>query len=326
MDLTLIHESCTSLERRLEALGNGQEAIEEDSQEHCHDFLGLLSEACDLLRVADAADLDWDTDASDSDICPPLHILTSIRHWKGRIERNWFFVRLFTFHSTVSVKYIAHRMKEVLAAVAEIYAKRHPDGSAACIALPSVGGYKNRTPMLSYYLLDIPAEDSGQDFPLDPRHAGVGIIEIAHSVAIDDERKLIFVADEARIKSYAWGPLAILSAGRVLRAGKGLANLWKIDQLETHGADGKTRIGKSFCTEDAIRDDDAIQDSAGSSPSFVVRFADSDLASATWKTHPSLGDGNMLCGTNPRKSGDYSCISLDLAHGGKTVTRYLGNI
>jgi hypothetical protein len=58
-----------------------------------------------------------------------------------------------------------------------------------------VGGYKNRTPILSYYLLDIPAEDSGQDFPLDPRHAGVGIIEIAHSVAIDDERKLIFVAD-----------------------------------------------------------------------------------------------------------------------------------
>jgi hypothetical protein len=68
--------------------------------------------------------------------------------------------------------------------------------------------------MLSYYLLDIPAEDSGQDFPLDPRHAGVGIIEIAHSVAIDDERKLIFVADEARIKSYAWGT----STGEVFKS------------------------------------------------------------------------------------------------------------
>jgi WD40 repeat protein len=101
--------------------------------------------------------------------------------------------------------------------------------------------------------------------------------------------------------------------------------VWNVDELETHGADGKARIGKRFRAKDTMRDDDdAIEDSAGSAPSLVLTFADSDLAPAIWKTHPSV-PGAMLCGIDPRKSDDYSFISLDLEHGGNTMTRYLGS-
>ncbi|KAJ7510942.1 hypothetical protein B0H11DRAFT_1035607 [Mycena galericulata] len=217
-----------------------------------------------------------------------------------------------------------------------------------CIALPSMGGYKNRTPMLSYYLLDVPAEDSGQDFPLDARHTDVGLADIAYSAVVDGERKLMFVADDTRIKSYAWGdthtgevyksarpmhtlhtskargPLAMLASGRFARAGKGFANVWNLDELATHGPHGRARIGGRYSPRDSMRDDDdVIETSAGSMPSTTLSFVDPKLAPATWTAHPSL-PGNMICGSDPKKSGDYSCIALDLEHGGATGARYLG--
>jgi WD40 repeat protein len=33
----------------------------------------------------------------------------------------------------------------------------------------------------------------------------------------------------------------------------------------------------------------------------------------------------MLCESDPSKTRDYSCISVDLEHGGKTVERFLGH-
>ncbi|KAJ7302656.1 hypothetical protein DFH08DRAFT_904878 [Mycena albidolilacea] len=413
--MNLIQQQCVGLETRLDEFCKDRNAIEADKREHRH-FLGFLGEVCNLLRTADAADPDYSVivDRINQTVnkgirlgyrCCRFEFMPSFAHSEE-------YPALEGPHREELV--FSHRMKEVLAGFAQIYAKKHPNDSdqeplyrfpppwdtthrphplssplsrfaakiscpapasalltsiyqarceissspvhlpvsmahsGTCIALPSVGGYKSRTPMLSYYLLDIPAEDSGQDFPLEPRHAEVGLSEIAYSAAIDNERKLIFVADDSRIKSYAWGtgtgeiykaarpthtlrssksrgPLAILPGGRFLRAGKGLANVWNIDELETHGADGKARIGKQFRAEDTMRDDlDAIENSAGSAPSLVLTFADSDLAPATWKTHPSV-PGAMLCGTDPRKSGDYSFISLDLEHGGNTMTRYLGS-
>ncbi|KAJ7156535.1 hypothetical protein C8R43DRAFT_1234769 [Mycena crocata] len=213
--------------------------------------------------------------------------------------------------------------------------------SGDCMLVPTMGGYKSRTPLLTYYLLNKPAADSGQDFPLDARHAEVGLTQIAFAAAVFDERKLMFVADEHRIKSYAWGdaatgevyrearpthtlhsakshgPLAFLPGGHCIRAGKGLVDVWNLDELETHGANGKTHTMRD--------EDDEIEDSAGSSPSTTLSLADPSLTPSIWSAHPTPGlPGTMLCGSDPLKSGDYSCVSVDLEHGGTTGARYLG--
>ncbi|KAJ7927652.1 hypothetical protein B0H13DRAFT_2312280 [Mycena leptocephala] len=401
-----VEEHCVGVETRLEAFGHDLKAIDEDARLHRH-FLGLLREACNLLRTADS-------DTTDPRILDRINqtLNKGIRLGYGTsvgIEHMPSFAHsdedghpaLEGPHREDGI--FSHRMTEPLTAMAKIVAKRHPESvnepplflfpppwsttprphplgsplsrfqtepicppsasdlltsvyqarceilstevhlpvtlahSSACIVLPSMGGYKNRTPKLSYYLLDIPAEDSGQDFPFDPRHADVRLSQIAYSAAIDDERKLIFVADDSQIKSYAWGsstgeiyesarpththrcsnsklrtrgPLAVLPGGRVLRASKGLADLWNLDELETHGVDGMARIGKRIRIEDAMRDDaDMIEDSAGSPASLVIPFADSAFA--------------VICATELRMPGDSSFISLDL-EGGKTGARYLG--
>ncbi|KAF8175065.1 hypothetical protein K438DRAFT_1939775 [Mycena galopus ATCC 62051] len=273
----------------------------------------------------------------------------------------------------------SHRMKDALRAFVTVFAKKlgekkdkafsfpppwdktprlHPLSSALHVSMSIshvlhkpllflIASTKHeRTPRLSYYLLDHPAADSEQDFPLDMRCSDVGLSGIGYSAAIDEERKLIFVADDDRVKSYAWasqsgeiyksarpahtldsstdGPLAVLPGGRFVRAGKGLVEAWNIDELETHGADGKTRIGTRYSAEDSWRDDDdEVENSAGSKPSATVSFADKKFAPETWEAHPSVS-GTMLCGTDPDKSHDYSCVSLDLEHGGKAGMRYVG--
>ncbi|KAJ7235721.1 hypothetical protein B0H12DRAFT_1212432 [Mycena haematopus] len=223
----------------------------------------------------------------------------------------------------------------------------------SCMMIPSMGGYKNRTPMLTYYLLDDAAPRKSRfphksQFPLTERQATVGLTEIAFTSAIDESKKLMFVADSSRIKSYAWadnsgtiydrgfpvhtlqtddyeGPLHVLSPGRVVRAGRGSVGVWNLEGLKTHGPDGNKRIGRKFDTSDTWRDeDDEIEASSGSEPTDSISLADPQLAPARWHAHPSA-PANMLCGTDPSTSNDYSCISLDLEHGGKTVSRYLGH-
>ncbi|KAJ6492040.1 hypothetical protein C8R45DRAFT_191124 [Mycena sanguinolenta] len=214
----------------------------------------------------------------------------------------------------------------------------------SCIMIPAMGGYKSRSPMLTYFLLDDEASGGSESPPME-HHTTVGLTGIAFTCAIDESNKLMFVADDSRVKSYAWadssgaiydegfpvhtletdnyeGPLHVLSPGRMIRAGKGSVGVWNLDDLKTHGPDGTKRIGRKIDTSDSWRDEDhEIELSSGSKPTGAISLADPQLAPARWHAHPS-SPASMLCGT---KSYDYSCISLDLEHGGKTVSRYLGH-
>ncbi|KAJ7737538.1 hypothetical protein B0H16DRAFT_1571880 [Mycena metata] len=208
--------------------------------------------------------------------------------------------------------------------------------NGSCIVLPSMGGYKQRTPILTYYILD---DTNQQPFPLTVRHADVGLSDLAYAATTDEQRKLIFVADSYRIKSYAWrdritgkihktglpmhtfasrkhtGPLTVLTSGTLLRGGEGSAAVWKLDGLPTHGRGENTRIGGRF-KQDSWRDDcDEIEGSAGSKHTSIIKFADSSVSPAVWHPHPGL-PGTMLCSSNPAEN---------LEHGGKTLSRYFGN-
>ncbi|KAJ7609224.1 hypothetical protein DFH06DRAFT_1247643 [Mycena polygramma] len=219
------------------------------------------------------------------------------------------------------------------------------DGS--CVLLPSMGGWKNRSPILAYYLLD--DTSSGTQFPLKARYADVGLTEVAWHAATDEPKKLMFVADNWRVKSYTWadegsgevyekgrpthtldtgshhGPLHTLAPGLLIRAGKGSVGVWDLGALPTHGPNGRARIGRRFDTSNSWRDeDDKLEASSGSDPTSTITLADSQLAPEQWHAHPTFS-GTMLCGMDTKGSYDYSCVSLDLEHGGKTVARYLGH-
>ncbi|KAF8192387.1 hypothetical protein K438DRAFT_1720617 [Mycena galopus ATCC 62051] len=220
--------------------------------------------------------------------------------------------------------------------------------NGSCLMMAGMGGYKNRSPMLTYYLLDDDAAPRRSQFPLKERQAKVGLTELAWTSATDESKKLMFVADKWRVKSYAWadentgaiydkalpthtlytnheGPLHVLSPGCILRAGKGSIDVWNLAALKTHGPDGRKRIGRKFNTSDSWRDeDDELEESSGSKPTSSISLADPKLAPGRWHAHPSAA-ATMLCGTDTDKSNDYSCVSLDLEHGGKTLARYLGH-
>ncbi|KAK7063417.1 hypothetical protein R3P38DRAFT_2756354 [Favolaschia claudopus] len=221
--------------------------------------------------------------------------------------------------------------------------------NGSCLVLPSMTGERQRTPFLAYYVL---ADEKDEGFPIAGRHMFVGLSEVAFAATTDEERKLMFLADSHRIKSFEWadpvtgqiyhearpthtlasakeeGPLAVLqlqSGATLLRAGEGYAALWKLDRLPTHGPDGTERIGKLFKNESSWGwDDDDVEYSAGSKCTGKIKFADRKFAPAFWHPHPGHAE-MMLCTTDPAKSGDYSFVSLDLEHGGKTAVRYLGN-
>lgn len=129
------------------------------------------------------------------------------------------------------------------------------DGSRLVVV--SGGGFWERDPMLQYWSIcgDTKVLQETIEVPLS---------STAYStLALDDARKLMFVADGRRVKSFSWeggegtpmhtlnsgqhtGQLLMLPNGRILRAGKGSALLWNIDRLEAHGPSMKT-IGEGEC-------------------------------------------------------------------------------
>ncbi|KAH9859104.1 hypothetical protein C2E23DRAFT_34630 [Lenzites betulinus] len=231
---------------------------------------------------------------------------------------------------------------------------------ASALALLGAGGWKNRDPILTIYLLDeeAPRTAKGDGGVRICTSAGFrymalepGLHQVAHQVAMDTTNKLVLVADTSRIKSFSWGgdvafggwtpprgenvhtmdsrryngPIAVLPGGRVVRAGKGGAAVWNLDALQTHR--GGKRVGRGkFNVEDAVRDNDdgEIERSTGNAPSTTIKFAQAGLTPAVWHLHaPS---GHMLCAENSRKSEKYACYTLDLEAGaGKIVSRFLGH-
>lgn len=203
------------------------------------------------------------------------------------------------------------------------------DGS--CLALISCGGWKQRDPMLEYWFI---SEETNRQEVIQPP-----LSETARTLALDDARKLMFVADSSRIKSFDWeegtpmhtlrssghtGPLAVLPGGRVIRGGKGSALSWNIDQLEIHGPEMK-KIGKGkFDYEGSWRDlddEDSVEPSTGSKSHTTIPFAQKDFKPQQWHLHRQTG--HMICGED--EDTGYHVVSLDLEHGGATVARYIGH-
>ncbi|KAG9094807.1 hypothetical protein FS749_011774 [Ceratobasidium sp. UAMH 11750] len=146
-------------------------------------------------------------------------------------------------------------------------------------------------------------------------HRRTGLADVASHVAIDETRRLIFVGDGERVKSYAWatpggsnykgkplpmhtlscrrtgGPIAVLPNGTVVRAGRGRTAVWDMDSLETHGKDGKRIIGEEDrdILEDTMRDDsEGIELSTGSSQNSYIKFAGHPDLSVTGAGDPQV--------------------------------------
>jgi WD40 repeat protein len=214
--------------------------------------------------------------------------------------------------------------------------------SDVCLAMNAMGGWKNRSPVLYYYLLD--GSEKTTDFPWE-HSLQPGLEGIAFHMAFDESRRLIFVGDEGRVKSYAWanpsgknykakprpthtlnsdrfsGPMTVLPNGTIIRAGTGNVAVWDINGLETHGEDGNTVVGEEIEIENTMRDDpEEIEQSSGSAATSHVKFVDQpNLKVSMWQPLVQT-PSTMLCATN-----SFGCVMIDLEHEGKTTARYLGH-
>jgi len=210
-----------------------------------------------------------------------------------------------------------------------------------------MGGYKDLIPTVSYFLLDSGIEDYGF---AEGRYMEVGLTSVPHSMTLDASRKLLFLGDKKRIKSYAWaapngdyyprkplpthtlnsagftGDLVVLPNGTIVRAGDGEAAVWDINSLPTHGPDGTKRIGKRIGVDDALRDDpEEIERSSGSVPTSRIKFVDQPtLSPGLWVSLPQA-PSTVICNARSGSTPEYECLSIDLAHGGKMVARYIGH-
>jgi hypothetical protein len=218
---------------------------------------------------------------------------------------------------------------------------------SSCLGLIGMGGYKNRSPTLNYFLLD--KEGEGTYFP-EEHFFEVGLAGIARGIAVDESRRLIFVGDDDRVKSYAWGapdgtyykkplpthtldsdrfsgPIVTLPNGTIVRAGKGSAGVWEFSGLDTHGDNGGKTIGQEMDIDDldSWRDDpDDIELSTGSAPISRIEFIDQpSLKPSIWKSLIAA-PSTVLCAEFARESNNYDCIALDLETG-KTKLHYLGH-
>ncbi|TFY64138.1 hypothetical protein EVJ58_g2815, partial [Rhodofomes roseus] len=168
------------------------------------------------------------------------------------------------------------------------------------------------------------------------------LIEPGLNIVLDDTRKLMFVEDIDRVKSFSWadksgdpvhtlnsfrshrGPLALLPNGRLIRGGEGSALCWTLDELETHGPDYR-RIGAGVYRWDnclrSLPSDEDEEHSTGSRPSTRITFADRGFFPRIFHLHqPS---GHLLVGEDPNRG--HACVELDMYHGGAVAGRYLGH-
>jgi hypothetical protein len=163
------------------------------------------------------------------------------------------------------------------------------------LAALGCGGWKQRDPTVLLYRIDEGAHSGlGTSFSVD-----VGLGDLAHHLRLDTTRQCVYVADEERVKSYRWtfganrrrskavpvhtldtddfeGGMALLDSGaRLLRFGSGGMGVWAIDDVPTHGEDGKDIVGEEMDVEnlDSWRDNDdgdKVELSEGALPTTIV--------------------------------------------------------
>lgn len=207
-----------------------------------------------------------------------------------------------------------------------------------CLAFIGSGGYRDRDPVLSCYLLE---EEGYPPSFCNQMFTEPGLSEPAYVLVADPTRELVYIADSHRIKSFYHGedvqtnaplpkhtlktrqegPLMLLEGGsKLLRAGRTGIDGWNVDSLPDHGPDGDERIGEGdFDTDDFRREDwRDVELSTGTEAHSVIRLAREALEINSWTTVPN---GQVLVGLKER----YSCWATDLECGLKPVTRYLGH-
>lgn len=214
------------------------------------------------------------------------------------------------------------------------------------LAMIGACGWKNRTPGLNYYFLD--KDDNPETSFPDHHLLEVGLANVASHMLLDERRRLIFIADGERVKSYTWGgpngsyrdevlpvhtlnsrrssgPMTIFPNGTIVRAGIGDANVWRVSELETHGGNGKRVIGRKIAEFDSWRDDpEEIELSSGSFPNSKIQFVDRPtFRPGIWR-HLVATPPTMICTEPFRTAKSYGCVSIDLETG-KMPARYLGH-
>lgn len=221
----------------------------------------------------------------------------------------------------------------------------HISSSGSILAYACSGGRNHEIPYLSYFVLD---EISRKSFlPRQVKWQIPGSKDLHHLTA-DEGRKLLFAADHDSIKSYEWGspveeyhhtrqplPVHTLDAGRhhgplhisdsrsIWRAGKRSIAIWNIDDLETHGPDGKGIIGRVRTPETWLDADRGVRRSSGSTPHSTATYDDS-ISIGDWHPHPQMS-GTMICAGDIQYKEDYRCSAVNFDQGGKVVARYLGH-
>ncbi|TCD63392.1 hypothetical protein EIP91_005600 [Steccherinum ochraceum] len=207
--------------------------------------------------------------------------------------------------------------------------------NSSCLAIIGAGGWKNRDPMLTYYLLD---EEGDWAAFCKMDGVEVGLSQVAQEAAVDPERKLLWVGDGHRVKSYQYGtnsksvgkhtlrtkntgPLMLLDKGsKILRAGTSGIDSWNVDELPDHGPKGTKRIGEGkFNIEHSMRDEpEEIERSTGVAAHTSTPLAQGAVEPRTWTRLPS---GQVLVSSKKK----FSVWLTDLETGLKPVTRFVGH-
>ncbi|KAL5637781.1 hypothetical protein ACGC1H_002145 [Rhizoctonia solani] len=190
----------------------------------------------------------------------------------------------------------------------------------------------------------------------------VGLIGNVSHMALDERRRLIFVADEDRIKSFQWtsagdpylshpvpkhtmyskgfdGPMAALAGGALVRAGTGAAAVWYHDELKTHSYKSK----RFYSLRGEVRTPYLIGGMMFSDPEICYDLngreyppcensrGSSKHSIVTFvddpKLKPHIWRTFDLYPNEALAAGrkERSCVSIDLNHGGKTRIRYQGH-
>ncbi|KAL1739752.1 hypothetical protein HDZ31DRAFT_22604, partial [Schizophyllum fasciatum] len=211
------------------------------------------------------------------------------------------------------------------------------------LLMAGVTGWKQRDPHLRYYLMD---DISSTNLMPERTTIKSGLLGFVEEMAIDPTRKLIYAADDQRIKSFAYdgskykpthtlkttrgGPLAVVDNGaRLFRAGKGGIDVWDVDALPTHGEDGKQHIGEgSINTEDTWRDEFGVakvETSTGTPCTTSIDFADTQMTVERWHLPSWWSTGGQLKALSHLKDTYSSVLAMDLRDNGKIAARYLGH-
>lgn len=236
--------------------------------------------------------------------------------------------------------------------------------NSSILALAGAGGWKERSPFLSCFNVGGVGHAGGEgkyrEFP-DHEVLEVPLASVAHWVDVDSARKLVWVADQKRVKSFRYsaksstdndellpvhtlkapggGPIALLNDGaKFLKGGNGDISVWDVDALPTHGVNGKKRIGKKIRTDDTWRDEpDEIEASEGAHPSATISIMkpatststpsssssnDASIQPTSWITSPSSPATLISARTK-----SYGLISIDISSGseGKIDMTYVGH-